>query len=48
MAYTKDTAGNADEGMRLLTARLAASSLASETSTVHVLPSTSNPGALGA
>lgn len=40
----KDAAVSGDEGMRLLAARLAQSSFAQETSTVHVLPSTSNPG----
>lgn len=40
----KDTANGNEEGMRLLAARLAASSLCQETATVHVLPSSSNPG----
>ena len=44
MAGKYDSSANGDESVRLLAARLAQSSLTSETATLHVLPSTTSPG----
>ncbi len=44
MAKAYDAAHAGEDSMRLLTARLAQSSLSQETATVHVLPSTCTPG----